>query len=93
MTAPATTRHASTTEAITIIRISLYIVSPPVLHDKDIYLAIVYSHTAGLGSSTDLIYRSVLLPYLLDGEDSCLHLLPSCETQQQLLLQLHVCRN
>lgn len=50
MTAPATTRHASTTEAITIIRISLYIVSPPVLHDKDIYLAIVYSHTAGLSS-------------------------------------------
>lgn len=50
MTAPATTRPASITEAIIIIKISLYIVSPPVLHDKDIYVAIVYSHTAGLGS-------------------------------------------
>ena len=48
-TAPATTRHASTTEAAIIINISLLIVSPPVLYDKeDIYLAIVYSHTAGL---------------------------------------------
>ena len=47
-TAPATARHASTTEAVTIINISLLIVSPPILHDKDIYLAIVYSHTAGL---------------------------------------------
>lgn len=47
-TAPAVARHASTTEAIAIIRISLYIVSPPVLYDKDIHLAIVYSHTAGL---------------------------------------------
>lgn len=36
MTAPATTRHASTTEATIIIKISLYIVSPPVLYDKDI---------------------------------------------------------
>ena len=48
MIAPATTRLASTTEAITIIIISLLIVSPPILRDKDIYVAIVYSHTAGL---------------------------------------------
>lgn len=47
-TAPATTRHASTTEAMTIITISLFIVPPPILHNKDIHLAIVYSHTAGL---------------------------------------------
>ena len=49
-TAPAVARHASTIEAAIIINISLLIVSPPVLHDKDIYLAIVYSHTAGLGN-------------------------------------------
>lgn len=48
MTAPVTTRPASITEAIIIIKISLYIVSPPILHNKDIYVAIVYSHTAGL---------------------------------------------
>ena len=59
MTAPATTRPASITEAIIIIKISLYIVSPPVLHDKDIYVAIVYSHTAGLTVSD----RSVLQLY------------------------------
>ena len=48
-TAPAVARHASTTEAAIIISISLLIVSPPVLC-KDIYLVIVYSHTAGLGN-------------------------------------------
>lgn len=47
-TAPAVARPASTTERIVMINISLLMVSPPVLHDKDIYLAIVYSHTAGL---------------------------------------------
>lgn len=34
MTAPATTRHASTTEAMTIINISLLIVSPPILYNE-----------------------------------------------------------
>lgn len=73
-TAPATTRHASTTEAAIIINISFLIVSPPVLHDKDIYLAIVYSHTAGLTVSD----RLVLLPYRQLVVDEKLHLLPFC---------------